>query len=140
MTESNYDEKLRVVRELLDFGLTHESGPSKIRVGDVEVTRAEYAQAMIGVPININVATQATATLSANISVEIKDVIKKLQDKQIEPVKLKTAKEQLANFEAELQRTKPRWPQIRKILRWSLSLGEEIFCRLVLLWVQRYMP
>jgi len=136
---SNYEEKLRVMRVLLDSGLTHKSGPTKIKVGDVEVTRTEYAEAIRGVPININVSAQASAMVSTNISFQIKEVIKQLQDRHIDPVKLKMAKAQLTDFEAELKRQKPRWPQIRKILRWSLSLGEEIFCRLVVLWAQRYM-
>jgi len=140
MCASDYDEKLRVMRELLDSGIKHKGGLTTIKVGDVEVTRAEYVQEIQGIPgtpLTINVSSQATAAISVDISLMIQQVVKQLEAKGTKPADLAKAKEQLANLEAELKRTKPRWPQVRKILKWSLGMGERIFLILVAEWLKR---
>lgn len=137
MSSTSYEDKLKVMQKLLESGLMDKKGVTTIKVGDVEVTRSEYVQATQGVPINISVAAQATAITSVDISTNIQEILKQLEARNIERQKLEEAKEQLESFARELQRAKPRWPQIRKILKWGLGLGQEIFLRLVVTWVQR---
>ena len=87
---------------------------------------------------NVKVNVSAVATSSSNVSQQIQQIIMQLDQKQLDPARLETAKKQLASFEEELQRSKPRWSKVKEILRWALSLGEELFLRLVMMWAQQH--
>ena len=86
----------------------------------------------------VKVNVSALATSSVNLSQQIQQIIRQLEQKQLDPVRLETAKKQLVIFEEEPQRPKPRWPKVRKILGWASGLGEELFLRLVVMWAERH--
>lgn len=129
--------KARVATDLFEKGAAR----VKITGTDIEVDWQEYEEATIHrrpVSQTVKVNVSALATSSINLSQQIQQIVGQLEQKEFDPVRLAIAKKQLASFEEELQRPKPRWPKVRKILRWALGLGEELFLRLVVMWSQRH--
>lgn len=130
--------KARVATDLFEKGAAR----VKITGTDIEVDWREYEEATSGdrspVSQTVKVNVSAMATASVNFSLQIRQIVNQLEQKHLDPEKLETAKKQLASFEEELQRLKPRWPRVRKILRWALGLGEELFLRLVVMWAQQH--
>ena len=113
----------------------------KITGTDIEVDQREYEEATIDrrlVLQTVKVNVSALTTSSGNLSQQIQQIIRQLEQKQLDPVSLETAKKQLVIFEEEPQRPKQRGPKVRKILRWASGLGEELFLRLVVMWAERY--
>ncbi len=129
--------KARVATDLFEKGAAR----VKITGTDIEVDWQEYEEATIDrrpVSQTVKVNVSALATSSINLSQQIQQIVRQLEQKELDPVRLETAKKQLVSFEEELQRPKPRWPKVRKILRWALGLGEELFLRLAVMWAQRH--
>jgi hypothetical protein len=108
------DMLLRVMRELLDMGFISDKSVTRIRLTskDAEVSVGEYIQAIQGIPVNINVSAQAIASTSLNLSLQIQEIVKELEKKNLDPKKIEEAKKELSKFEVELKRPKPRWPQV----------------------------
>ena len=131
--------KARVATDLFEKGAAR----VKITDTDIEVDWREFQDATTDkgpVSQTVNVNVSAVATSSVNLSQQIEQIIRQLEQKQLNPARLETARKQLARFEEELQRPRPRWTKGKQILKWALSLGEELFLRLVTMWAQRHGP
>lgn len=138
MEIEDLEAKARIVTRFMEKG----ARVVKIFGTNIEVDQREYIEAISGnrspVSQSVNVNVSATAQASVDFSSQIQQIVKQLEQRHLEPQKLETAKKQLASFEEELRRPEPRWPKVRKIFKWALSLGEELFLRLVVMWAQRH--
>lgn len=138
MSQSKLEGMAKVVLMLQKPGAkisVRGSDDSYIELDQREIMEATQEAKPVSQNVNVNVS--AIASSSVNVSQQIKDIIIQLEQQQISPSKLEYAKKQLQSFEEELKQPKPRWSKGKKILAWALNSSEEIFMKLVILWIQQ---
>jgi len=128
------ETKARVATDLFEKGAAR----VKITGTDIEVDWQEY-QAVAGPAsqrVYVNVSSSASS--AASVSSSILQIVRELDQLGVEPSKVPEARAKLRTLEDELRRTNPRWDVLRRILRWALDFGRELFLRVAVVVVEHY--
>lgn len=136
---NDLEAKARVATDLFEKGAAR----VKIIGTDIEVDWQEYKEATSpdrsAMSQNVRVNVSTIALSSSSISQAIQEVIRELDKPGVDPTKVREAKEQVKTLEKELQKANPRWNVAKQVLRWALDFSKEIFLRLAVIVVERFL-
>jgi len=101
----------------------------------IKVTGNDYRQ-IIGVGHQQpNQVVQIINSIQTSIKIEnkvvIEQIIENLKRKGVDSNLVKEAKEKLIRLSNEVEKPKPRWNVIKKIILWTLDFGKDIFIQLI---------
>ena len=92
-------------------------------------------------PITLIVSNTASATAKSSVSVsqEIQNIIRDLENSNLDPKRLPEARNKLNTLEKELDKPNPNEKVIRKVVSWASKFSLDLFLRLAVLVAERLL-
>ena len=137
MTNAKYDEIIRLTVYLFEHTDTE-----VIEFGDpsVKISRKNYNNILRGEPSFQNPNIQIINNLSTQVNIDNKTFINNIMNQLREDGKsnpeLRKAEKKLNEFNNELQKRRPKWDKIKKIIIWALDYGKDFFVQLLPLFLK----
>jgi len=119
--------------------LFEQQGASSIEVtsgnNSIKMSRKEYEQAVgYNIPQQ-NQIVQVINSISININIDNKTIIKQVLDnirnKESDQRRINEAEKKLDLLLKETLKQKPKWKNVKDILKWALNFGKEVFIQLI---------
>lgn len=137
MTNAKYDEIIRLTVYLFEHTDTE-----VIEFGDpsVKISRKNYNNILRGEPSFQNPNIQIINNLSTQVNIDNKTFINNIMNQLREDGKsnpeLRKAEKNLNELNNELQKRRPKWDKIKKIIIWALDYGKDFFVQLLPLFLK----
>ncbi|TET65168.1 MAG: hypothetical protein E3J56_16190 [Candidatus Aminicenantes bacterium] len=137
MTNAKYDEIIRLTVYLFEHTDTE-----VIEFGDpsVKISRKNYNNILRGEPSFQNPNIQIINNLSTQVNIDNKTFINNIMNQLREDGKsnpeLRIAEKKLNELNNELQKRRPKWDKIKKIIIWALDYGKDFFVQLLPLFLK----
>lgn len=114
-----------------------EKGALYVEITDsgIKVSRKEYEQ-IVGYPSRQqNQIVQVINNISTNINIDNKTIINQVLDNirndELDPKRIDEAEKKLKLLLRETQKKKPKWENVKEVLKWALDFGKDIFIQLI---------
>lgn len=137
MNNAKYDEIIRLTVYLFEHTDTE-----VIEFGDpsVKISRKNYNNILRGEPSFQNPNIQIINNLSTQVNIDNKTFINNIMNQLREDGKsnpeLRKAEKKLNELNNELQKRRPKWDKIKKIIIWALDYGKDFFIQLLPLFLK----
>lgn len=133
MAGNKYSKVAKIAIDLFE-----RSGVTQIEFKDppIKITRDIYFSQILGTqPPFQNPNIQIINNISQHVTVEnktiVKNVLNQLKAEGRDENEIREIRKKLNELSDELQKKKPKWDKIKKILMWALDLGKDIFIQLL---------
>ncbi len=124
-------KRVKVIVDLL------ERGASSVEITDsgIKVSRKEYEQIVGYARPQQNQIVQLINNISTNINIDsrtiINQVLDNIRNNESSPERVSEAEKKLGLLLKEIQKKKPKWHNVKGVLKWALDFEKDVFIQLI---------